>query len=57
MCKQFLKRHKKINRDLNSIIEWLKSNKISLNSGKMELVLNSNLHLKAKNLPKTSTLE
>ena len=28
-----------INRDLNSIVEWLKANKISLNSGKTELVL------------------
>ena len=28
-----------INRDLKSIAEWLKANKISLNSGKMELVL------------------
>ena len=28
-----------INCDLKSIAEWLKANKISLNSGKMELVL------------------
>ena len=28
-----------INRDLKSIAEWLKANKISLNSGKTELVL------------------
>ena len=31
--------NKKINRDLKSIAEWLKANKISLNSGKTELVL------------------
>ena len=34
---------------LESIAEWLKANKISLNSGKTELVLD----LKTKKLPKT----
>ena len=38
---------------LESIAEWLKANKISLNSGKTELVLD----LKTKKLPKTWTLE
>ena len=37
---QFLKRHKqKDYRDLKSIAEWLKTNKISLDPGKTELVL------------------
>ena len=33
------KTNRKINRDLKSIAEWLKVNKISLNPGKTELVL------------------
>ena len=38
--KQFLKNvNRKINHDLRSIAEWLKANKIFLNSGKTELVL------------------
>ena len=39
--------NKKINCDLKSIAEWLKANKISLNSGKTELVLSRSKNKKA----------
>ena len=46
--------NRKINHNLKSVAEWLKANKISLNSGKTELVL---FRSKTKKLPKTWTLE
>ena len=46
--------NRNINHNLKSIAEWLKANKISLNSGKTELVL---FRSKTKKLPKTWTLE
>ena len=46
--------NKKINRDLKSIAEWLKANKISLNLGKTELVL---FRSKDKKITKSMSLE
>ena len=40
----------KVNYDLRHTAEWLRANRISLNTGKTELVFF--LHLKTKKLPK-----